>query len=220
MINYFIKPSYFESADTRPFMQRHHQRAFEAISNFLKAGHTYSFEETQTEVSPIIKTKLLLPKTTDNTPESCNWMIWGQNCNSWLLELKEHREYQIHFNPLHTWKCILPLPKSHCKWSSLGAMKKVIQFWRPFSTRKQKSVERCSDNPMTLEGSIPGRMESMVSSVLALPRRLGRWGGGWRTGTGWLTDPTLENHAQQWFASFPELWTCVSVWWKYRPFPV
>lgn len=67
MINYFIKPSYFESADTRPFMQRHRQHAFEAIFSFLKAGHTYSFEETQIEVSPIIKTKLLLPKTTDKS---------------------------------------------------------------------------------------------------------------------------------------------------------
>lgn len=62
MINYFIKPSYLESADNRPYMQRHCQHAFEAISSFPKAGHTYSFEETQVEVSPIIKTKLLYPK--------------------------------------------------------------------------------------------------------------------------------------------------------------
>lgn len=60
MINYFIKPSYFESADTRPSMQRHRQHAFEATCSFLTAGHTYSFEETQIEVSPILKTKLVV----------------------------------------------------------------------------------------------------------------------------------------------------------------
>ena len=124
-------------------------------------------------------------------------MIWGQNSNSWLLELKEHREYQIHFKPLHTRKCLLPLPKSCCRWSNLGAMKKVIQLWRPFSTWKQEFVERCSDNPLTLEGSIPGRMESTVSSILALP---GGWGVEWGVGgmgTRCLTEPPMENHAQQ-----------------------
>ena len=160
----------------------------------------------------------MLHKTTGDIPESCNWMIWGQNSITWSLDLKEQRKHQTHFNPLGTWKSTLPLPKLFpvCKRSNLGVMKKVIPFWNAIFCMEAGicwMLFRKSDWLQRVQYQA-GWRAWFPAPLLCL----------WycsRCGKRVMDDSPIRlagaNHAGQWFASFPELWTCLKVWWKHRP---